>query len=284
MDATPEIGDKTRIGARTGTSADRQADLPLRGNHAVVTGASRGIGFAIAERLAALGADVTLMARSEAALAHNVAQLRQAFQVRAQAVPVDIVDESRVVGAFHEAERQFGAPKILVNNAGIAEAAPFSRTDLGLWRRLIDVDLTGPFLCIRQVSGAMMKGGYGRIINIASTAGRTGYPYVTAYCAAKHGLIGLTRSLAREFAKSGVTVNAVCPGYTDTDIVGTALQKIVAKTGRTSEQVLAELVAHNPQGRLVEPREVAEAVGWLCLPTSASVNGQSIMIDGGELM
>lgn len=257
---------------------------PLRGKHAVVTGASRGIGLAIAAKLAELGADLTLMGRSDAALEDNVAKLCRDFPVRAQAVAVDVGDEARVVAAFRAAEGEFGAPKILVNNAGIAEAAPFSRTDLALWQRLLDVDLTGPFLCIRQVSGAMVKAGYGRIINIASTASRTGYPYVAAYCAAKHGLIGLTRALAREFAKSGVTVNAVCPGYTDTDIVGTALQKIVAKTGRSSEQALAELVAHNPQGRLVDPREVAEAVGWLCLPASASVNGQSIMVDGGELM
>ncbi|MFY9734343.1 MAG: SDR family oxidoreductase, partial [Rhodoplanes sp.] len=121
-------------------------------------------------------------------------------------------------------------------------------------------------------------------INVASTAGHTGYPYVTAYCAAKHGLIGLTRSLAREIARSGVTVNAVCPGYTETDIVAATIANIVNKTGRTREQAIQELVVHNPQGRLVKPEEVAEAVGWLCLPAAASINGQSIMVDGGELM
>lgn len=284
MNATPEIADKTRTEARSRATADQQADLPLRGNHAVVTGASRGIGFAIAARLAELGADVTLMARSEAALADNVARLRDNSRVRAQAVPIDLADESRVAAAFREAGQAFGAPTILVNNAGIAQAAPFSRTDPGLWQRLLDIDLTGPFLCIREVCDAMLKARYGRIVNIASTAGQTGYPYVAAYCAAKHGLIGLTRALAQEFARSGITVNAVCPGYTDTEIVGTALQQIVAKTGRTREHALAELVAHNPMRRLIAPREVAEAVGWLCLPSSASVNGQSIMIDGGELM
>jgi NAD(P)-dependent dehydrogenase (short-subunit alcohol dehydrogenase family) len=130
----------------------------------------------------------------------------------------------------------------------------------------------------------MVKGGYGRIVNIASTAGCTGYPYVSAYCAAKHGLIGLTRALAREFAKSNITVNAVCPGYTDTNVVASALDNIVTKTGRTREAALAQLVAHNPQGRLIDPTEVAEVVGWLCLPSSASITGQSIMIDGGEVM
>ena len=130
----------------------------------------------------------------------------------------------------------------------------------------------------------MVKAGSGRIVNVASTAGHTGYPYVTAYCAAKHGLIGLTRALAREIARSGVTVNAVCPGYADTDIVAATIDNIIKKTGRTREQAIEELVAHNPQGRLVKPEEVAEAVGWLCLPAAASINGQSIMVDGGELM
>jgi NAD(P)-dependent dehydrogenase (short-subunit alcohol dehydrogenase family) len=199
-------------------------------------------------------------------------------------VLVDLRDEDRVIAAFKTAQDELGAPKILVNNAGIAEAAPFTKTDLKFWQRLIDVDLTGPFLCARQVFGAMMKSRYGRIVNVASTAGRTGYAYVTAYCAAKHGLIGLTRALAREFAKSGITVNAVCPGYADTNIVRSTLDNIVAKTARSREEALAELVSHNPQGRLITPTEVAETVGWLCLPSSGSVTGQSIMIDGGEVM
>jgi NAD(P)-dependent dehydrogenase (short-subunit alcohol dehydrogenase family) len=130
----------------------------------------------------------------------------------------------------------------------------------------------------------MAKGDYGRIVNVASTAGLTGYAYVTAYCAAKHGLIGLTRALARELAHTGVTVNAVCPGYTDTDIVADAIDNIVAKTGRTREQAMQELTAHNPQGHLVRPEEVAETVGWLCSPSSASITGQSIAVAGGELM
>ena len=258
--------------------------LPLQGQHAVVTGASRGIGAAIAATLARLGADLTLMARSEAALAEQVKRLSETHSGRAQAVPIDVTDEARVAAAFAQAAEAFGPVRILVNNAGIAEAAPFAKTDRAFWQRLIDVDLTGPYLCIRQVLGSMVKAGRGRVINVASTAGHTGYPYVTAYCAAKHGLIGLTRSLAREIARSGVTVNAVCPGYTETDIVAATIANIVNKTGRTREQAIQELVVHNPQGRLVKPEEVAEAVGWLCLPTAASINGQSIMVDGGELM
>lgn len=260
------------------------AARPLQGQHAVVTGASRGIGAAIAATLARLGADVTLMSRNEAALAGQVAQLSQSHGGRAQAVAVDVADEARIVASFTAAANAFGPVAILVNNAGIAEAAPFAKTDRAFWQHVIDVDLTGPYLCTRQVAGPMVTAGRGRIINVASTAGHTGYAYVSAYCAAKHGLIGLTRALAREFARSGVTVNAVCPGYTATDVVESAITNIMDKTKRTREQAISELVAHNPQGRLVTPEEVAEAVGWLCLPTAASINGQSIMVDGGELM
>jgi NAD(P)-dependent dehydrogenase (short-subunit alcohol dehydrogenase family) len=247
---------------------DPTRGAPLRGQHAVVTGASRGIGAAIAAALARRGADVTLMARSEASLADQVARLQEAHSGRALAVPIDVTDEARVVDAFAKAVEGFGPVQILVNNAGIAEAAPFGKTDRAFWQRLIDVDLTGPYLCIRQVLGPMVKAGRGRIVNVASTAGHT----------------GLTRSLAREIARSGVTVNAVCPGYTETDIVATTIANIVNKTGRTREQAIQELVAHNPQGRLIKPEEVAETVGWLCLPAAASINGQSIMVDGGELM
>jgi len=256
------------------TSTGLAGGSPLQGQHAVVTGASRGIGAAIAVTLARLGADVTLMARSEAVLADQVKRLSGTNPGRAQAVPIDVTDEAHVAGAFAQAVEAFGPVQILVNNAGIAEAAPFSKTDRAFWQRLIDVDLTGPYLCI----GPMVRAGRGRVINVASTAGHTGYPYVTAYCAAKHGLIGLT------LARSGVTVNAVCPGYTETDIVAATITNIVTKTGRTREQAIQELVAHNPQGRLIKPEEVAEAVGWLCLPAAASINGQSIMVDGGELM
>lgn len=263
--------------------ASATAHRPLRGQHAVVTGASRGIGLAIAATLARLGADVTLMSRSEAQLADNARRLAAAHGARAQPVLIDVTDEGRVVAAFAQAVASFGPAQILVNNAGIAEAAPFSKTDRAFWQRLIDVDLTGPYLCIRQTLGPMTKAGRGRIVNVASTAGRTGYAYVSAYCAAKHGLIGLTRALAREVARSGVTVNAVCPGYADTDIVAATIANIAGKTGRTREQALQELVAHNPQARLVKPEEVAETVGWLCLPAAASINGQSIMIDGGEV-
>jgi NAD(P)-dependent dehydrogenase (short-subunit alcohol dehydrogenase family) len=258
--------------------------LVLRGKHAVVTGASRGIGLAIASTLARHGADVTLMSRNETHLREQAATLTKIFSDRVQAIAVDIAKPEQVSAAFARAADQFGPPQILVNNAGIATAAPIGKTDLSTWQQLMDVNLTGAFLCIREVVKQMAKEDYGRIVNIASTAGLTGYAYVAAYCSAKHGLIGLTRALARELAHTGVTVNAVCPGYTDTEIVAEAVGNIVAKTGRTPEQALKELTVHNPQGRLVRPEEVAEAVGWLCMPSSASITGQSIVVAGGELM
>ena len=265
------------------TTRDNDAML-LRGKHAVVTGASRGIGAAIAAALARRGADVTLMSRNEAALREQAAALTKNFNVKAQAIALDLAKPEQIAAGFARATAEFGPPRILINNAGIAAAAPIGKTDLASWQRLLDVNLTGAFLCIREVVQAMSKSDYGRIVNIASTAGLTGYAYCAAYCAAKHGLIGLTRALARELAHTGVTVNAVCPGYTDTDIVAEAVGNIVAKTGRTPEQALKELTAHNPQGRLVRPDEVAETVAWLCAPSSASITGQSIVVAGGELM
>lgn len=259
-------------------------DRQLSGRHAVVTGGGRGIGRAIAIEIARLGADVTLMGRDKIALEAHAEKIRDVCQVKVEAIPADMSQPESIRAAFENAAERMGAVSVLVNNAGIAYAAPLLRTSLDNWSELISVDLTAPFLCIQQVLKPMIAGGFGRIVNVSSTAGLTGYAYVTAYCAAKHGLIGLTRALAMEMAKSGVTVNAVCPGYTDTDIVANTVGSIVGKTGRTSEQALTELLVHNPQGRLIKPEEVAEAVGWLCLPGSQSITGQSIVIAGGELM
>jgi NAD(P)-dependent dehydrogenase (short-subunit alcohol dehydrogenase family) len=257
---------------------------PLQGQHSVVTGGGRGIGKAIAFELARLGAAVTLMGRDESVLLASAKEIRDAYGVKVEAIAADLSVPQAIQTAFEAAAQRLGAPSILVNNAGIAHSAPFGKTSLEQWNHLLAVDLTGPFLCIQQVLKPMVAAGFGRIVNIASTSGMTGCAYVTAYCAAKHGLIGLTRSLAMEVAKSGVTVNAVCPGFTDTDIVSRSVANIVEKTARTPEQALAQLVVHNPQGRLIQPEEVAEAVGWLCLPGSRSVTGQSILIAGGELM
>jgi NAD(P)-dependent dehydrogenase (short-subunit alcohol dehydrogenase family) len=248
----------------------------LKGKHAVVTGASRGIGLAIARRLAAEGARVTLMARDAAALEAAARRLggAVAWQV------VDVADPASVAEAFARA----GAADILVNNAGQAASSAFVKTDAVMWQRMLDVNLTGAYHCIQAALPSMLEAGWGRIVNVASTAGLTGYRYVAAYCAAKHGLVGLTRALALELASKGITVNAVCPGYTETDIVQEAVANIVRKTGRSEAQARAELAAANPQGRLVRPEEVAHAVAMLCMPDAAALNGQAIAVAGGELM
>jgi NAD(P)-dependent dehydrogenase (short-subunit alcohol dehydrogenase family) len=248
----------------------------LTGKHAVVTGASRGIGLAIARALVDQGARVTLMARDPAALESAATELGRdsAWQ------QVDVSDAASVAAAFARA----GAADILVNNAGQAASAPILRTDGEMWQRMLDVNLTGAYHCIQAALPGMLDGGWGRIVNVASTAGLTGYRYVAAYCAAKHGLVGLTRALALELATKGITVNAVCPGYTETGIVQDAVANIVRKTGRSEQQARAELAAGNPQGRLVQPDEVAHAVAMLCMPAAAAMNGQAIAVAGGEVM
>jgi len=252
---------------------------PLVGKHAVVTGAGRGIGAAIAAALAQAGARLTLMGRNRAQLEAQAGKLATEVHVET----CDVTDPENVQRAFGGAARALGDVSILVNNAGQAESQPFTKTDLGLWERMLAVNLTGTFLCTQAALPGMLGAGWGRIVNIASTAGLKGYPYVSAYCAAKHGVIGLTRSLALELARKNITVNAVCPGYTQTGLLEASLAQIVQKTGRSTEEARAELVRHNPQGRLVEPQEVAQAVLWLCLPESASINGQAIALAGGEV-
>jgi NAD(P)-dependent dehydrogenase (short-subunit alcohol dehydrogenase family) len=259
-------------------------DAPLDGQHAVVTGAGRGIGAAIADELGRLGASLTLMGRTRESLERRRTILQETHDRAVEIAAVDVTSAEQVERAFAAATAALGPPTILVNNAGAARSAPFARTDPALWREMLEVNLTGPFLCARQVVPTMIERGHGRLVNVASTAGLTGYPYVSAYCAAKHGLIGLSRALAIETARTGVTVNAVCPGFADTDLTAAAVANIVAKTGRTEQEARAELTRRNPQGRLIDPAEVARAVGWLCLPGSAAITGQSIVVAGGEVM
>ncbi|VVE41642.1 3-hydroxyacyl-CoA dehydrogenase [Pandoraea pneumonica] len=254
----------------------------LKGVHALVTGGARGIGEAVARSLLAQGARVTLLGRSESTLASGVQALAAFGDV--DWVSADIADAAAVNAAFARATERFGPVQVLVNNAGQAVSAPFGKTDSALWQQMIDVNLTGTFHCIQAALPAMLAAGWGRIVNVASTAGLVGYPYVTAYCAAKHGVIGLTRALALEVAKKGVTVNAVCPGYTETDILRDTIANIVAKTGRTEAEARAELAKHNPQGRLVQPAEVADTVLWLCQPGAAALTGQSVAVAGGEVL
>ena len=254
----------------------------LTGKHALVTGGSKGIGLAIAQALLAQGASVTIAGRSEASLQAAVQQLQALGRV--QSLVMDVADPASVQQACQLAQERDGRIDILINNAGQASSAVFLKTDAKLWQNMLDVNLNGSFHCMQQALPGMLEAGWGRIVNVVSTAGLKGYAYVSAYCAAKHAVIGLTRSLALEVASKGVTVNAVCPGYTETDIVKEAIANIVAKTGRTEQQAMAELAAGNPQKRLVQPQEVADAVLWLCMDGASAMNGQSIAVAGGEVM
>ena len=255
---------------------------PLEGRHVFITGAAQGIGAAIAETLAAQGAVLTLAGRRQAVL-DTLAQRLQTVTTCA-VVTMDVSDADAVAKGFAQARAALGPVNMLVNNAGQAESAPFGKTSPELWQRMLDVNLTGTFLCTQAALPDMLAARAGRIVNVASTAGQRGYAYVAAYVAAKHGVIGLTRALALEMAKKGITVNAVCPGYTETEILLESIANVMAKTGRTEEEARAEFAQSNPQGRIVQPQEVANAVQWLCSDAAASITGQSISVSGGEVM
>jgi NAD(P)-dependent dehydrogenase (short-subunit alcohol dehydrogenase family) len=252
----------------------------LTGLHGVVTGASRGIGAVIAGALVAEGVRVSLLGRDAAALSRVAQELGEP---QALAITTDVTDSTSVHSAFAAARERFGPVQLLINNAGQAASAKFTETDEALWNRLIAVNLHGTYLCSRQAVPDMLQAGFGRIVNVASIAGLRGAAYISAYVTSKHAVIGLTRSLALEYATRNITVNAVCPGYVDTDIVKSAVANIMSKTGRSESEALAALVATNPQRRLIEPREVADTIMWLCRPGSESVTGQSIVLAGGEV-
>jgi NAD(P)-dependent dehydrogenase (short-subunit alcohol dehydrogenase family) len=253
----------------------------LKGRHAVVTGAGQGIGARIATALAACGANVTLMGRRLEPLVSTAALFPAAS--RSHVTAVDVTQPGHVDAAFADARAQLGPISILVNNAGQAESAAFANTSLELWNQMLAVNLTGTFLCTQAALPDLMAG-WGRIVNIASTAAQRGYAYVSAYSAAKHGVLGLTRSLALEVARNGVTVNAVCPGYTDTELLRASIDNVVEKTGRTAQAARAEFEKSNPQRRLIRPVEVASTVLWLCSEGAGSITGQALSVSGGEVM
>ena len=253
---------------------------PSAPRHALVTGGGQGIGAAIAHLLVRRGMRVTVLGRRLATGQVLAAEPPDLLH----AVAADVANASEVAAAFADAVVRFGRVDVLVNNAGQAESAPFLKMDEVLWRRMLDVNLTGTMLCTQAALPGMLEAGWGRIVNVASTAGQVGYAYVSAYCAAKHGVVGLTRALALEVASKGITVNAVCPGYTDTEIVRASIERVVAKTGRREQEARAAFVQSNPQGRLVAPQEVADAVAWLCSEGASAITGQALSVSGGEVM
>jgi NAD(P)-dependent dehydrogenase (short-subunit alcohol dehydrogenase family) len=250
----------------------------LDGHHAIVTGGGRGIGRAVARALSGAGAAVTVVGRQEAALADAVAAGDAAGYVIA-----DVTDARALRQEIERAAALRGPIAILVANAGAAESAPFGKSDDDLFRRMLDLNLMGVVHATHAVLAGMMARGFGRIVAVASTAGLKGYPYVTAYCAAKHAVVGLVRALALETARTGVTVNAVCPGYTDTDLVRQSLDRIEHKTGRPRDEALAAMIKDNPLGRLIRPEEVAAAVLALCGPDAAAITGETLAVAGGEV-
>lgn len=253
--------------------------MSLTGHHAVVTGAGSGIGRATAERLAEAGCQVTLIGRHIGRLQETADRIGDL----AFAAPADVTDPDALAAAIEVGRDRFGPIDILINNAGAATSAPFLKTDADAFRAMLALNLEAPAEAARLVLPGMLTRRWGRIVNVASTAGLKGYAYVSAYVAAKHGLVGLTRALALEVAAKGVTINAVCPGFTETDLVAKSIESIIAKTGRSEEEARAALAASNPQGRLITPDEVAQTIVWLCGDGASGINGAAVPVAGGEL-
>jgi NAD(P)-dependent dehydrogenase (short-subunit alcohol dehydrogenase family) len=248
-----------------------------RSPHALITGGGRGIGREVAAQFVRAGATVTVLGRHRATLDDTVAAGAAHF-----AAIADVADQASTAAAIAEAAARQPID-ILVANAGSAESAPFAKSDGALFRRMMDVNFMGVVHSIQAALPSMKQRPFGRIVAIASTAGLKGYAYVSAYSAAKHAVVGLVRSLALELAQTRITVNAVCPGFTDTDLVAGSIDTIMKKTGRSREQAVADLAKHNPQGRLVSPAEVADTVLWLCGEGAGAVTGQAIVVAGGEI-
>lgn len=254
--------------------------MPLKNRGAVITGGGRGIGQAIVTSLAGAGASVVVSARSAEQI-ESVADVLTDAGCNAHAVVCDVTDPAQVDGLARQAHDLVGEVQILVNNAGVASSAPLKSITLEEWNRLLTVNATGPFLCTQAFMPGMLESGWGRVVNVASVAGKVGAPYIAAYAASKHALVGFTRAVAAEVADKGVTVNAICPGYVDTQMTDQSIANIAGKTGMSSVQALQRLQSASPQNRLIEPIEVAHLVTSLCDPAAGGITGQAIVLDGG---
>ena len=254
----------------------------LENRGAVVTGGGRGIGAATARALAEAGARVVVSARTQSQIETVADSLRQAGH-DAWAVPCDVTDPSQIRSLEQTAREKLGKVEILVNNAGVVASAPLKAIELENWNRLLAVNVTGPFLCTQAFMPGMLEAGWGRVVNVASVAGKVGHPYLAAYTTSKHALIGFTRAVAAEVAAKGVTVNAVCPGYVNTPMTDGSVANISAKTGMSAEETRAYIEGQSPQGRMMEPEEVAYLIVALCDPRAKGINGQAVVLDGGAV-
>jgi NAD(P)-dependent dehydrogenase (short-subunit alcohol dehydrogenase family) len=259
--------------------------MKLENRIALITGGGRGIGRAIAQAFAREGGQVALAARSAEQVEKVAEEITKETSVTALAVVCDVSDVDSVRLMFGAVRKAFGRePDILVNNAGIAESAPLTKTNDELWQRHLAINLSGTFYCTRAALPAMMQHSWGRVINIASIAGKIGAPYITAYSASKHGVLGLTRSVALEVAAKGITVNAICPGYVDTEMTSRGIENITAKTGQSADAALEAIKKMSPQNRLITSGEIAALALLLASEEGRGINGQAINIDGGTVL